>query len=525
MAHMKILAFSDWRIQNIEKLIEYVKELSKKPDFIIYAGDDIGRFNKIPEKEIPEQFKKIYANSFPNKNYFEELAKHSKHGLLAVAGNDEPPFIVNAICGKNVFNIYSKPSVFEDCVFVGIEGSTKSRGILLHSEKEVWDKLDITLKENPNKKMIIVSHTPPYEILDVGIRFGIDHIGSTSLRKFIDKNFKRIKIVFCGHAHSQGGKERVHKGVTILNCASHDNMGEPGKVCLVGLSRDIETKWGLIYEWGIIQKEIYELMDVPLVGYTRATALVDMGVKTVEQLAEFDSKCDISKYPFPRGVFDLIKNYAKAVVLNKPIIRGRHPFFDSKNNIYFFDAEYDPVGTKNGPYGIFLLGIMDKKGQTKQLFLDNPKDEKQMLNEFRTWLINEKPVLVAYSSTSADKPQLVNAFKRFGIPTSEVEKSFFDLYYDCINTHSLTKQFIFLPMTGSMNDPMSSPMGIKKVSVLLGYKEPKNMKITGGLQALIEYKQFLKKRNNKTKKGLLKYNKVDLERTKFVFNQLNKLMK
>lgn len=381
------------------------------------------------------------------------------------------------------------------------------------------DKLDATLKENPNKKMIIVSHTPPYAILDVGIRFGMNHIGSTSLRNFIDKNSERIKIVFCGHAHSQGGKEIVHKGVTILNCASHDTGEKPGNVCLVNLSEDIETKWGIIYKWGIVRKEIEELMKVPLVGYIRATALLDMGVKNIEQLAEIEIKPDASRYRcFPGDIFDLIKNYAKVIILNKPIVRGRHPFFDDKNNnIYFFDAEYNPVGTKNGPYGIFLLGIMNTNGQTKQFFLDDPKDEKQMLEEFMAWLINEKPVLVAYSSTSADKPQLVSALKRFGIPTSELEKSFFDLYYDCINTQMLTKQFIFLPMAGSMS--------VKEVSVLLGYKEPKNMKITDGLQALFEYKQFLEKRDNETKKELLRYNKVDLERTRFVFNQLNKLMK
>ena len=158
---MKILAFSDWRIQNIEKLIEYVKGLNEKPDFIVYAGDDIGRFNKISYRELPEPFKKIYADVFPDKNYFEELAKYSKHGLLAVAGNDDFPFIVDAINGKNVFNIYKKPIVFCDYVFAGIEGSTKPPGILLHSEKEVLNRLNTALKENPNKKIIIVSHTPP----------------------------------------------------------------------------------------------------------------------------------------------------------------------------------------------------------------------------------------------------------------------------------------------------------------------------------------------------------------------------
>jgi Icc-related predicted phosphoesterase/uncharacterized protein YprB with RNaseH-like and TPR domain len=515
---MKILAFSDWRIQNIEKLIEYVKDLDPKPDIIVYAGDDIVRFNKISNKKLAKPLAKIYLDNSPSKNYFEELAKYSNHGLVAVAGNDDLSFSATAISGKGVYDIFRKPLVISNYVFIGIEGATKPPGLLLHSEKEIFDKLKSALKNFPNKEIIIVSHPPPLNILDVGIRFGINHIGSASLRKFLDENYNKIKIIFCGHVHSQGGKEVVHKGVTVINCASHDNEGEPGKVCLVNCTKDIETDWNLIYEWGPIKKEISELMEVPLVGYSRASALVDMGIKSVEQLAKFDKECDTSEHPcFNQDTFDLIRNYAKAIESNRPIVTGRHPFFDNSKKVYFFDAEYNPVGTKNGPYGIFLLGIMDNEGNAKQYFLNGPEDEKAMLTEFRNWLMREKPILVAYSSTSADKPQLISTFERFGIPTTELSNSFFDLYYECINTQRTDKQFIFLPMEGSM--------GVKEVSVLLGYKEPKNMEITNGLQALIEYEQFLETKNIKIKKELLRYNRVDLERTRFIFNIIDKLMK
>ena len=42
---MKILAFSDWRVQNIEKLITYLENLEEKPELVVYAGDDLKRFN------------------------------------------------------------------------------------------------------------------------------------------------------------------------------------------------------------------------------------------------------------------------------------------------------------------------------------------------------------------------------------------------------------------------------------------------------------------------------------------------
>ena len=51
---MKILAFSDWRVQNIEQFIDYLERLKEKPDVIVYAGDDLDRFNNIPYITMPK---------------------------------------------------------------------------------------------------------------------------------------------------------------------------------------------------------------------------------------------------------------------------------------------------------------------------------------------------------------------------------------------------------------------------------------------------------------------------------------
>lgn len=265
-------------------------------------------------------------------------------------------------------------------------------------------------------------------------------------------------------------------------------------------------------------KKIEELMKVPLVGYKRAKAMLELGINNIKELSESEIQPDTSIYPcFLGKVFELIKNYAKAIMLDKPLIIGRHPFFKEKKNIYFFDAEYDPVGTTKGPYGIFLLGIMDTNGKTKQLFLDDPTKERSMLDEFNNWLKKEKPILIAYSSTSADKPQLINAFNRFEISTTELKNTFFDLYYDCISTQKLATQFIYLPMTDSK--------GVKDISDLLGYNEPKDLEIKDGFEALMMYNHFFKKKNDKIKNDLLYYNKIDLERTKFIFDHLKKLQR
>ena len=47
---MRLLAFSDWRSQNIDELINFVINLERKPDVILYGGDDVHRFGTIPKE-------------------------------------------------------------------------------------------------------------------------------------------------------------------------------------------------------------------------------------------------------------------------------------------------------------------------------------------------------------------------------------------------------------------------------------------------------------------------------------------
>jgi len=265
-----------------------------------------------------------------------------------------------------------------------------------------------------------------------------------------------------------------------------------------------------------------ELTTVPLVGYRRAQYLRELGITTIRQLSEVDlSDHRFDSFPlgaFPAGSIHLIKNYAKAIRENRPIIVGSHPFLEviGDRGVYFFDAEYNPARNVSEPFGIFLIGIMDVQGEVEQHFLNKVEDEKKMLEEFSVWLAKNRPVLISYSSTSADKPQLLNAFKRFSIPTSQLERSFFDLYYDLINTQRPKDQVIFLPMTGHM--------GLKDVSSYFGYTEPRNLEIRDGQEALIAYKRYLETGSHKIRTELLNYNRCDLERCRFIFKKITSLL-
>ena len=211
---MKILAFSDWRVQNIEQFIDYLERLKEKPDVIVYAGDDLDRFNNIPYITMPKTLRNRYREElikiqepfgmfdkkiieeiiFKNKieykmdeNKFEKIASFSRYGLLVVAGNDDHYYRKKAINGEKVVDIHDNSVIIDDYAIIGIEGSTGKIGLLQYTEKEIKEHLKTKVKQVGDRQLIIVSHSPPFKILDFSIRFSQGHIGSSALRDFIEK--------------------------------------------------------------------------------------------------------------------------------------------------------------------------------------------------------------------------------------------------------------------------------------------------------------------------------------------------
>src|SRR2546425_9247587 len=110
---MKILAFSDWRVQDVQDAIALTKSVPEPVDLIVYAGDDLARFE------------------VSGRNYFNELAGHSKAGvLLAVAGNDDNSAQKAILAKDSVWDLFERPFALGDTVFLGVEGSTRGPGNL-----------------------------------------------------------------------------------------------------------------------------------------------------------------------------------------------------------------------------------------------------------------------------------------------------------------------------------------------------------------------------------------------------------
>lgn len=353
---LSVIAFSDWRTQPIKWIYDHIDSIQEKPDLIIYCGDDIQRFEN-----------------------FEELASKSRFGLLGVIGNDDTRDAKSFLRGKRVYDLHDSPVILGEYGFIGLEGSTVPPGYVIYNEGYVRKHLEkqySLLLRNGVDKFIIVSHTPPYGLLDYSLRFGCGNIGSKALIKFI-KN-RKIDLVLCGHSHLNGGKDETFGSTTVLNVSSHDDFDSPGNVAGI-----------IVYEGGVdfcFQTINPLIIDTPLltlqqVGFNRARQMIKQGIKDLDDITE-ENRALLKQLP---GVYDWHVNrwiqQVKAIKRGKPIVLF-HPIFSIilGSNLICYDIETNLECDK-----IWLIGAYDFKSEKFYQFFEKD-DEKKLLIRFEKFL-------------------------------------------------------------------------------------------------------------------------------------------
>jgi len=275
-----------------------------------------------------------------------------------------------------------------------------------------------------------------------------------------------------------------------------------------------------------------EITKIPLISIGRERKLLDLGYNTIKKLTKIDfNRSEIKEDPDLRTCLPVISVFAEALIKKKIIVTGKPEIFEeNQSDIYFCDLEYNPVprGEKNYEFGIFLIGISDLKGNVIQFFAENPKEEKKIVLKFKKWLKEKKPILVAYSSSSADKPHLRNALERLNLKLSNLDDLFYDLFYKVINTQTIKKQKIFLPIKRENSLSLfgfgEGALSLNSITKRLSYKNPKDLKIRTMGGVLNAYGKFInlkdKKEREQIKREMLKYNSWDLDKLHFLYNKL-----
>lgn len=193
---MRILAIADFHGSLEASKRAAFKAKNIDADVIVICGD-ITHFGSIEDAE--KVLSPLTALQLP---------------VLYVPGNcDSPSLIEKEI--KDVQCIHGKCQAIGNLSFIGAGSIPINRvhpSPLEISEEEIFAALTQGLRQcGSQRSVIVVAHSPPVNTkLDIA-HFG-GHVGSPSLRHFIEQN--QPLMVFCGHIHESRGIDYI--GDTVV---------------------------------------------------------------------------------------------------------------------------------------------------------------------------------------------------------------------------------------------------------------------------------------------------------------------
>jgi Icc-related predicted phosphoesterase/uncharacterized protein YprB with RNaseH-like and TPR domain len=427
--------------------------------------------------------KALLYNPAESRNFFEELARKSTYGICAVIGNDDYHSVSSVIKGMNVFNVNESPLILGKYAIIGMEGSPTSPeepgiGVCLYTEDEIKRHLESFHHYAENKELIVVSHAPPRGILDHAVRFGRRDIGSQSLRKFIESN-KSVKLVICGHVHRCGGMVSKLANASVVNAASHDNYGEPGRVAII----DMDSSGRMKVEW----RFMYELSGVYGVGPRTLEKLRSVNIAKVEDLLKMEISKVSAAANVPIGTLNRFVLHAKALLTGKPLVLS--PFEKPDGLMLYLDIE-----TNLDQSLVWLVGVYSEKRMAFRSFLArDEREEKKMLTDLVEFISSEPEAHIGfYACTGFDRRVLESRLAANGLPT-ELCSKMIDL---C------------LPLRKAVAFPLKS-YGIKSLAGYFGY-EYRHPDLDGFGVAILYMDEYLDTHDPALERRLLEYNKDDV---------------
>lgn len=219
MNTMKLLHFTD--LHNSYGFIEKLKADIEQADGIVISGD-ITTFGPIENaQKAVSRFKELNAN------------------LMIIPGNCDTPEVKKYLESSG-FSIDRKVISFEGYQWMGIGGSLPCPTLTPNQYTECEYQKDLEeLKQScfDNKKMILVSHHPPYKTKNDRVEAGL-HVGSEKIREFIEK--EQPSLCLCGHIHEGRGVDQVGQ-TTVVNPGPAMN-GCYAEITLTGESVSVELR-------------------------------------------------------------------------------------------------------------------------------------------------------------------------------------------------------------------------------------------------------------------------------------------
>lgn len=192
---MKILAVTDFHGDS-EAFRKTARKAKESEANVVLICGDITHFGSIEEaRELLEGFANI------------------KPAVLFIPGNCDPPSLTENLGSLEC--IHGRCRQVSNINFFGVGGSSPSPFDTPFelTEMDIAELLKQGFKDcNKNMKNVLVSHSPPRNTL-VDITFERHHVGSTSVRAFIEK--VKPSLVVCGHIHESAGIDEINGSILV----------------------------------------------------------------------------------------------------------------------------------------------------------------------------------------------------------------------------------------------------------------------------------------------------------------------
>ena len=190
---MKLLAFTDIHgslsaLRRIEQ-----KTIAQKPDLLVCAGDI-----SIFEHGIVGLIRRL------NKLNKKVIIIHGNH-------EDASTYIKLSRLFKNIIFIHKNYFIEDNILFLGYGGGGFS--IVDKEFEKISHKFKELIKNNKDKKIILVTHAPPYKTRLDKLVGG--HCGNKSIKHFVEKS--KVDLLICGHLHENFGKEDKIGKTKVIN--------------------------------------------------------------------------------------------------------------------------------------------------------------------------------------------------------------------------------------------------------------------------------------------------------------------
>lgn len=215
---LRIFAFTDFH-GNQEGFDRARERIAKeKPDLVLVAGD-ITNYDAERAKQL-----------------LSEIAEGGSP-IYFVPGNMDNVELKDWSGGTNVHSLHGRREYAANVVLVGLGGSPHgafSTPFEL-SEQQTAELLDAAMRTYRGGDLILVSHCPPKDTKIDRTSDG-DHIGSTTVRKFVEKHHP--VLVVSGHVHEAQGIDTIGSSL-VVNTGPAKN----GNFVIITLDKKADVKF------------------------------------------------------------------------------------------------------------------------------------------------------------------------------------------------------------------------------------------------------------------------------------------